>query len=313
MKLPKLDYRTLRWPLGVVAIAVLAWVVARQWDGVAAAIGNARAGRLWALLPVATVLTVLAPTGWHLLIRRLGAQIRWSRSIEIWLVAATARFIPGGIWTFAGRYALTRRDSIPGPLVAVSLYLETILIATSSLAIGLPALLLKGTEWPAAGLALAVIAGLALLLRPATVSFLVRRFSREPSAAGLDSPGLGTLVPFYGVYWCLWGAWFSLFASCFHDFPPGEMIYLACTFALAYWAGFVTLVFPGGVGVREGVLLTLLLPVFPGDVALAISVSSRLWMICAELPALLLAVAWARVSRPAISGARLPEQENVGR
>ena len=283
------DRRRVRRWLGGAAVVALALVIGTHWRDFAAASAGADLWLLAALLPVASALTLLAPIGWHLVLRSCGVPIPLRRSVEVWMVSAATRFVPGGIWTFAGRLALTREDGIAIGVVGLSLYLETILIAGTSLAIGLPALLLREPTALSAGLALAALAALVLLLRPRTLRFLLARLP-VPANEVIDLPHMLPLAAFYCAYWLLWGFLFAAFVAAFAPYPPANAAYLACTFALAYCAGFVSFIFPGGLGVREGVLFALLTPLFPAPVALAIGISLRLWMLLAEAPVLAAAV-----------------------
>ncbi|MBI5957020.1 MAG: hypothetical protein HY871_08465, partial [Chloroflexi bacterium] len=54
-------------------------------------------------------------------------------------------------------------------------------------------------------------------------------------------------------------------------------------FAASYVIGFLSLLTPSGLGVREGVMILLLAPAFSLPVATVISIVSRLWMISGEL------------------------------
>lgn len=291
----------LRLLLAAAAASALAFVIAARWDDFVFALRAADAALLLALLPAATLLTLMAPSGWHLILRALGSPLRWAESTEIWMVSAVARFVPGGIWSFAGRFALTAKSGVSTRLTGVSLYIETALIALTSFAAGIPALLIKYSAPTWMGFALLAGAVLLGLLLPHSLGATGKWRRTEPvlpSASGFDRPwrlcGLGV---FYLAYWVLWGAVLALFASAFQPMPAQQVLYVVSSFALAYCAGFVVLVVPGGLGIREGVLFTLLTEVFTPASALAISVSLRLWMIAAEIPALLIALALAQRAR----------------
>ena len=64
--------------------------------------------------------------------------------------------------------------------------------------------------------------------------------------------------------------------------------------ALATVAGFVIAVLPGGLGVREGVLMSTLAPALGSDHAVIASLLLRLVWVAAELVAALILVPWCR-------------------
>jgi glycosyltransferase 2 family protein len=58
---------------------------------------------------------------------------------------------------------------------------------------------------------------------------------------------------------------------------------VVAAYAAAYAAGFLALLTPAGLGVREGVLVVALAPVLPAGPALVVALVSRLWMMLVEL------------------------------
>ena len=58
---------------------------------------------------------------------------------------------------------------------------------------------------------------------------------------------------------------------------------MVAAYAAAYAVGFLALLTPAGLGVREGVLVVALAPVLPAGPALVVALSSRLWMMLVEL------------------------------
>ena len=63
------------------------------------------------------------------------------------------------------------------------------------------------------------------------------------------------------------------------DRPDEEV----AAYAAAYAAGFLALLTPAGLGIREGVLVVALAPVLPAGPALVVALVSRLWMMLVEL------------------------------
>ena len=83
--------------------------------------------------------------------------------------------------------------------------------------------------------------------------------------------------------WIGYGVSFIIFAHAVlgAGAPPpveGASIYVA-----AYVAGILTVIVPGGVGVREGVLVTALTPIIGIDRALFLAITSRLWLVALEI------------------------------
>jgi uncharacterized membrane protein YbhN (UPF0104 family) len=72
---------------------------------------------------------------------------------------------------------------------------------------------------------------------------------------------------FYGVSWILFGVAFSLFSMGLIE-PDLKFLWVATAgFSIATVSGFLAVVVPGGLGVREGVLVLLLSGFVPSHIA----------------------------------------------
>ena len=79
------------------------------------------------------------------------------------------------------------------------------------------------------------------------------------------------------------GSAFALLAASITPVTPQQFAALIATWAAAYVIGYLSLLTPGGLGVREGVMILLLAPLFPAPVPTIIALAARLWMIVAEV------------------------------
>ena len=138
-------------------------------------------------------------------------------------------------------------------------------------------------------------------------------FGRLAKLVSLPIPGVGPeAMPGFtgrllaqGLAWTSYG-WILLGASqlaVVRAFDPGQghvlrMLGLApvviASVALATVAGFVVAVLPGGLGVREGVLMSTLAPVIGSDQAVVASLALRLVWVAAELVAAAAVFPWLR-------------------
>jgi uncharacterized membrane protein YbhN (UPF0104 family) len=65
--------------------------------------------------------------------------------------------------------------------------------------------------------------------------------------------------------------------------PLGQLLFVAGALACSNILGLLALFAPSGLGVREGVLVSLLSVVMPAPVAVVIAVLTRLWMTFVEI------------------------------
>jgi uncharacterized membrane protein YbhN (UPF0104 family) len=235
----------------------------------------------WPLLAGAAVvaLSAIVASGfvWLAILECLGVATRraWA---GIFLQAQVAKYVPGSLWQYAGRAALARTLGIPmGPFTR-SLPVE---LAASASAAAIFSILLVGWWGAAIVVALFGLVALADVLAPTR---LVWRATLR-----------GTL--FYGAVWLLVSLSFCLTAAAFISVPAADLPIYAGAFAVAWIVGLVAVYAPGGIGVREAVLVALLRGKIGSADALVVAAASRGVLTSADLLG-------AAVGRVILRGAR---------
>lgn len=201
-----------------------------------------------AAVATAAVAVLLAAFVWLRILRRLGIEPR-RRWAGIYMQAQLGKYIPGSVWQYAGRAALARGEAIPLRLATVSLTVE---LAASVIAAALLASLLGGVVALAATAAGALGAvGVWRLAR--NRSDLLRRVK---SSAAIRATFETTLL--YLPIWLLLGLCFWLTARSLFHLGFDQSGFYTGAFTVAWLAGLVAVFAPGGLGVREAVLVALL-------------------------------------------------------
>lgn len=284
--------------LGLLGVSALfaAVLVVREWDGLRAHVAAFRweARPAWLLLAIACGAAALALTGvaWTRLHRAVGGEVRLVEGTAAWLGSNLGRYVPGKVWQLAGlaAWVRSRGDSAAGA-VSSSLALQAVTLLTGgafALALaGAPALGMAGNLPTLGALALA----LGLLAHPRVIrgiAGLVGRWIGEE--APVRRPGGGSLVRAAVALCIVWGLHGLGFWAFLHGLvgpaAPGPLV-AAGTFAGSYVAGYLVLVAPGGLVVREGAMAGLLVAVagLPWAPAVAVAAAARLWSVAAEVAA----------------------------
>lgn len=239
---------------------------------------------------------------WRRIVVDLGLGRPCARTVlQIHFIASLGRYLPGKFWQLAGVAALSARVGIPpGGAAAAALLGQFAFLSTGLLflAILLPDFA-EGAPARLAGLALVLAAGGLWLFVESPAGRKGRKWIRgrfgprisERLGAAFDLAekirgrdavlwGVG-----YGLTWVALGFAFSLFATAFVPEATSESRRLAGTVAAAYLAGYVVLVAPAGIGVREGAMTGLLaaIPTIPFPAAVVIAILSRVWFTVAEI------------------------------
>ena len=266
----------------------------------------ARPGWLLAALGLGTVNLLGMAALWTWLARRLGEDIRYPEGVAAWVGSNLGRYIPGKVWQLAGLAAFMRGTGRSGSVALVSALVFQIVVLVSGIAAALLTLgnrigdAFGGSILLPVGLAVALAltlhptilrratAALAKLLREdgPTVSSLIER---ERPTGGAYSWMLGVALL---LAWWVYGAGLWFLVAGVSEAPVSDIRTLTGIFAASYVAGYLAIVTPGGLIVREGamtLLLTAATPL-PAAAAVGIAVLARLWTIASELAAFGIAV-----------------------
>jgi uncharacterized membrane protein YbhN (UPF0104 family) len=197
---------------------------------------------------------------WLAILRSLGVQTR-PRWAGVFFQAQLSKYIPGALWQYAGRAALGPAHGIPARAVGISIPVE---LGASALAAAATAPLLLGW-W-----GVPVVLALALVVAEAG-----RRFANGASRrATITRAGAGAFL----LYLCASpavGVGFWLCARGLMTIPAHDLPVYVGAYAVAWLVGFVAVYAPGGLGVREAVLVALLAGRLGASDALVVAAVSR--------------------------------------
>lgn len=98
----------------------------------------------------------------------------------------------------------------------------------------------------------------------------------------LSSKELVIIFILYLINRILFGTSFFLLAQSITQIPSSQFIFIASSFVLASTIGFLAVFAPGGLGVREGILIILLQNIMPLEMAVILSILSRIWLLTGD-------------------------------
>lgn len=284
----------LRLALALGIVGLLGWKIVQQWP----TIRDLRPSPAPFDAIAAVLLLVLAyaglPVAYAALLRETGLYRAAHRLFyaRVWLQAYLYRYVPGKVMLAVERVRLGRLAGISTKHQLLLLLWETILLMAGAAAIVAPALALSkgaagGTAlpWLVGGLAATVVGLLTLPWLLRTLDRIPALHRRVGALSELKLSGLGqlrvTLV--YAVVWLGFGGSWFFFCRWFVPLELSQLPQLAFWYVAAYVVAFVSGIAPGGVGVREGLLVLGLAPVFGEAQALALAVAGRVFSTVIEL------------------------------
>ncbi len=286
-----IKWKSFRWIFSIIipvmAVGFMVLMISMQWDKIANLEWTVKPWILVSSQVGAILVLFMNAFGWHLILLALGEQIPLRKSLWIWSRSSFARYIPGGVWSYANRAVLVNHEGVVlGPATA-SLYYETILACSASLTVGFTGLFTSknATISPIVPIIGGIITS--LLLHPKVIGLATFLPGRIGLIMGtlpkIEFKIILALYLYYIIFWIILGASFVAFVSAFYTLHQDHWIYVGTSFALAFFAGFIVMAAPGGIGVRESSLYFLLLPILSPILCLVVSSASRLWLMVAEL------------------------------
>ncbi len=253
----------------------------------------------WWFMLLATI-TILVARGWAVaiwltILRGLGAG-RFSSVPTLAFVYAKSwlgRYIPGTAPWILGKIYFASRQGLSKTKLAISSLLEAGLQIVVSLVIGLAMILFDPRtavipdeyRWL---MGIAVVFGV-LVLMPPVFNRILRLLFRVSKRGSLDSASLpswntvlaGTTM--YAFVTVLAGlAAFFVTAAVWPELSWGDAWFVIGVTSLAAAISMLAVFAPGGIGVREAILILLLSTIMPSEIALIATILLRLWSIVGD-------------------------------
>lgn len=226
---------------------------------------------------------------WRFILRKVGWKLSVKKSLRIWFLSNLGRYIPGKIWQVMGILYLCEREKIPKLASGTSMVLTQALSIVAALLIILPyGMLLGDRRFPGLWLLLFLLIPAVLVVsHPAILgkllNILSRRLRRGEIRVDIRFPDMLVFLSLFLLGWLAYGLAFFLLVDSIYDIPIVIAPAMVGAFASAYTIGFVSLITPGGLGVREVVLASLLSLYIPLAMATMISLMARIWFTIAEI------------------------------
>ncbi|MEO0085003.1 MAG: lysylphosphatidylglycerol synthase domain-containing protein [candidate division WOR-3 bacterium] len=250
-----------------------------------------------ALLLAASYLILLLlhfPLGaicWRLLLRGMGENLSALRCMAIMTVTQLGKYAPGKVWFTLGRMSLAKREGVSEDKTLVSVAIETgflLLAAILLFAIAVAVLLIKGAAVPPAAYAVFALIPLCLVVvYPPVLNrllrFLLPRLRRPVFALNLSYPRLLGLLGCYTLDWLVQGLGCYVLINSFYPLAATHLPVLLGAYSISWILGFIFLIAPAGLGIREGIYTWILKLAMPETVAIISALITRVWMTTSEV------------------------------
>lgn len=290
----------------IVGLAFLGVLVARQWGRLDTLLRDVSAAP-WSVDPVWLAVSVAVATAnlllmsgvWVRLYRAGGGAVGFAEGLRIWSATNMGRYIPGKVWHLAGLTAYLRNRGLAGAAGLVSAVAFQVLVLVTGAAsaaivvLGRPELLPGGTALRvgAAVLLLAVLLHPRILAGATRLAARLTRESPDPGAERIEGAALLRGGVVLMVSWIVSGVSLWLALRGLLPGPGYGLLETTGIYAASYVAGYLAFVSPGGLLVREGAMVALLVSLggLGAAVAGVVAIAYRLLVTVSEVLFLALA------------------------
>lgn len=226
---------------------------------------------------------------WERISRRHGYEAKRHANLRMWTISELMRYIPGNVWSFGARYQGTVNSGTTKRGALQALVLEAVSLVAGAGVVSLAAL---GHGWwlilGLAGIAMYVV------VVPRLLPNAWKRWRLE-TMMPVDSRELSLLLCGYIVVWLLYGLANATMYWAFPHMPAAGAWVLIGVNVFSWLVGYVSIITPMGLGVREVTFVGLTGHFLSSSIAGTVALLSRIWMVMCELVFVLVIIIYIKI------------------
>ncbi|MEA3378607.1 MAG: lysylphosphatidylglycerol synthase domain-containing protein [Nanoarchaeota archaeon] len=219
--------------------------------------------------------------GYDILLKIMHCRIPFKAVLKARYVSDMGRYIPGKIWTVLGRLYFLRRFKITKLQVIISSLLEMALMVSGGILIFFLSLFFWDYDFGNWIYFIFLFIPLALIfLHPKFLNLgikIIGKISKKKQPR-IESKycDLLSALAFYLFYWVVYGLGAFFIINAVYDLSYTKIPFIIGVFAISWFLGFVSFIAPGGLGVRDGLIVYFLMFIIPEPIAIIIALLLRI-------------------------------------
>lgn len=244
---------------------------------------------------------IMLTRSWRSVLHAIEVHLSFKTAYSIFLISNLGRYLPGKFWQIGAAAMMGRRLGLSATDIAPSLVVYQLYLLPSGAILALlgGALPPQFTEGGYRILTWAIIAVCSMAaLWPHVIwrqlGRVTARIRIDADRWKIDPVSRFAIAIQCVLGWIFLSAGFGIFVLSVMPLEAVSLIDLGQIFVASYLAGYLALVAPGGLGVREGAMALLLQPHVGMGPATALALLARLWVTISELIALAPAFLWLK-------------------
>ena len=248
-----------------------------------------------------TLNTVIAGIIWFMLLRDFNVQLPIWKVQVIFLLSQFAKYLPGNIGHYVGRVYLSNKHCIPVSITINTMLMELIWLFFVGICLSLVAIFLIVdigiiSSYVHYSMTQLIVLGAILFITPWIIVAgfkklepFIRRFTSDKVRISYPKPkSIVILIFLYVICFFSIGIVLWLQAKFIYGDHAISVISITVLFAIAWTAGYITPGAPGGIGVREAVMVIVLSQITSPGIAIGLSITFRITTTASDLLAFLI-------------------------
>jgi hypothetical protein len=236
---------------------------------------------------------VFAALSWKVVLNLHHVKAGFKEAVYSQGIVGFTKYIPGRVWTIFGRAAILKNDDRKLKKLSFISFKEQLIYLCIGFLISIYPVFktekIKEYAW-----IIVVLTGLLfLLLFSSRLQRFFEKIWNRIFKRSLNLPKIKVIefAKISGVIVIWWFFWIAGFYFLLISITGVVPFYYAFAFPLSVVLGLISIIFPGGIGVREGAIsLFLISNGINADVAVTISIVARVWFLAGEFFAFFLAL-----------------------
>lgn len=283
-----LGSRVVRVAFVIASVALGVVAVVTEWNDIGPALARLSLPLLGTAFVAALGGLLASMVVWRLLLAGLGSPLPYRVASRVLFVSQLGKYLPGSVWPAVAQMELGRDYGVPRRRSMTVFALLMLFSLTSGLLVACGTLPLAATEetrrfwW-----ALFLTPVLLVVVHPRVLNPLLDRLLLLVRRPRLERPvtwAMSTQATLVGVVqWLCYGIHTWLLAVALGADPLPTLPLAIGGFALAWCIGYLVIITPAGLGVREVALVAALSPALAPADALVLAIASRAIVTVADL------------------------------
>jgi len=215
-----------------------------------------------------------------------GAKLTFAQMYGIFNIANIGRYLPGKVWNILGIYVLAQEYGVNKKQTTLAVAISEVTFKGVGAFFGLGYFFFSPLlDQYLIGIVL-VLAIAFIMIHPQILgrlmNFGLRLIKKGEIEINFTYTGILKHFALYSVVWIILSSAFYLFVSSLTSLEGVNTIQFLTIMPLCWIVGYIMIFAPGGIGVREGMLVLLLGEILPHEIALVIALSQRVWFTIIE-------------------------------